>query len=106
MEENKNTIYYKSNIVIEKKREAITPEPYDEFFLCKDQTEVYERAVRECTGEHITESYSSESFDEYVTGYKLCYRLSINGNMYKFFGYKTIYPNGLSKRRFYLYETD
>ena len=106
MEENKNTFFYKSNIVIEKERESITPEPYDEFFLCKDWTEVYERAVRECTGEHITESYSSESFDEHVTGYKLCHRLSINGNMYKFFGYKMIYPNGLSKRRFYLYETD
>ena len=106
MEENKNTFFYKRNIVVEKEREAITPEPYDEFFLCKNGAEVYERAVRECTGEHITESYSSESFDEHVTGYKLCHRLSINGNMYKFFGYKMIYPNGLSKRRFYLYETD
>ena len=106
MEENKNTFFYKSNIVVEKEREAITPEPYDEFFLCKDQAEVYERAVRECTGEHITESYSSESFDEYVTDYKLCHKLSINSKEYSFFGYKMIYPNGLSKRRFYIYETD
>ena len=105
MEEvNKNTFFYKRNIVVEKERETITPELYDEFFLCKDLAEVYERAVRECLGEHIVESYSSERFDEHVTGYKLCHRLSINGKEYSFFGHKMIYPNGLTKRWFYLYE--
>ena len=106
MEAFKNTFPYKTNITIEKKREAITPELYDEFFLCKDQAEVYERAVRECLGEHIVESYSSEKFDKDVTEYKLCHRMSINDNLYSFFGFKMIYPNGLTKRWFYLYETD
>ncbi len=105
MEKYKNTYIFKKNIVIEKKKETIVPEFGDEFFLCKGQAEIYKRVVNECMGEHIAESYSSESFDEYVTDYKLCNKLSINNKPYSFFGYKMESPDGTTKRKFFLYET-
>ena len=104
-EENKNTFFYKRNIVVEKERETITPEPYDEFFLCKDLVDVYKRVSQDKFNHNLTvEEYSTENFEEYVTDYKLCNKLSINGRAYSFFGYKIAYPDGTTKRQFYLYE--
>lgn len=107
MEENKNTYIFKKNIVIEKKRETIIPEAGDEFILCENLKEVYQLVSYDrFNHDQVVEDYSSENLGEHVTDYQLCHRLSINGNMYKFFGYKMKYPNGITKRKFFLYETD
>ena len=104
-EGNKNTFFYKRNIVVEKERETIIPKPYDEFFLCKDLVDVYERVTQDKLSHSlIVEDYSTENFEEYVTDYKLCDKLSINDKTYSFFGYKIAYPDGTTRRRFYLYK--
>lgn len=106
MEENKNTYIFKKNIVIEKKRETITPEFGDEFILCEDLADVYKRVSQDKFSHNLTvEDYSTENFEDYVTGYKLCDKLSINDKTYSFFGYKIESPDGTTKRRFFLYET-
>ena len=107
MEEiNKNTFFYKRNIVIEKKREAITPEAGDEFILCENLIDVYKRVSQDKLNHNLTvEDYSTENFEDYVTGYKLCDKLSINDKTYSFFGYKMAYPDGTTRRKFFLYET-
>jgi hypothetical protein len=47
--------------------------------------------------------YLSENPDKDVTDYQLCYRLSINGNMYNFVGIKVDYASAATTRDFYLY---
>ena len=105
MGNSENTYFYKRNLVIEKERETITPELGDEFIVCKDLPEVYELVSKNKFGQDnsykVIEYYSSESFDEHVTDYKLCNRLE----PYNFFGYKLEYPDGTTKREFFLYET-
>jgi hypothetical protein len=106
MEENKNTYIFKKNIVIEKKRETITPEFGDEFILCENLIDVYKRVSQDKLNHNLTvEDYSTESFEDYVTDYKLCDKLSINDKTYSFFGYKIESPDGTTRRKFFLYET-
>ena len=106
MEENKNTYIFKKNIVIEKKRETIAPEFGDEFILCEDLADVYKRVSQDKLNHNLTvEDYSTENFEDYVTDYKLCDKLSINDKTYSFFGYKIAYPDGTTRRKFFLYET-
>ena len=106
MEENKNTFFYKRNIVIEKERETITPEYGDEFILCEDLADVYKRVSQDKSSHNLTvEDYLTESLEDYVTDYKLCDKLSINDKTYNFFGYKMAYPDGTTRRKFFLYET-
>lgn len=106
MEENKNTYIFKKNIVIEKKRETIVPEFGDEFILCENLIDVYKRVSQDKLNHNLTvEDYSTESFEDYVTDYKLCDKLSINNKPYSFFGYKIESPDGTTRRKFFLYET-
>ena len=106
MEENKNTYIFKKNIVIEKKRETIAPEFGDEFILCEDLADVCKRASQDKSSHNLTlEDYSTESLGDYVTDYKLCDKLSINDKTYSFFGYKIGSPDGTTRRKFFLYQT-
>lgn len=106
MEENKNIYVFKKNIVIEKKRETIAPEFGDEFILCENLVDVCKRVSQDKLNHNLTvEEYSTERFEEHVTGYKLCNKLSINNKSYGFFGYKIESPDGTTKRKFFLFET-
>lgn len=114
MEENKNTYIFEKNIVIEKKRETITPEFGDEFILCEDLADVYKRVSQDNLtlegydkpSHNLTlEDYSTENLGDYVTDYKLCDKLSINDKAYSFFGYKIGSPDGTTRRKFFLYQT-
>ena len=106
MEKNKNTFFYKRNL-ISKDTIKITPEIGDSFYVCKDKDVAYKSVVDShdrfiLEYEHITETYSTEDLGEGVSGYQMCEKLTIGGNEYNFVGLKGVMGE-ITMREFYLY---
>ena len=108
MIDSKNIYIYDKTITINKKPIQILPEPGDSFIICKDRDDAYLKLIKYRDGltpehDNVLAMYSSENLDKDVTDYQLCYRLSINGNMYHFVGIKVDYASTATTRDFYLY---
>ena len=106
--ENKNTFYFKSNIVIKKDPVDLIPEVGDQFIVCDTKETAVLAALKMYTGDDATDIYYT---DEDKNGGIFCKPLVFGDKKFAFVGLKNkTVPSAASEavtsRVFYIYEME